>query len=103
MRSLETDYVLEGVTDENGLYVFEDVPYGKYTYKEVEAPEGYIIDTQEHEIEINAEDIKVRITNEKAPETGDIQVVTLAIVTVLCITGIVFISMKNKKMIINSK
>ena len=50
MRSLETDYVLEGVTDENGLYVFEDVPYGKYTYKEVEAPEGYIIDTQEHEI-----------------------------------------------------
>ena len=103
LRSLETDYVLEGVTDENGLYVFEDVPYGKYTYKEVEAPEGYIIDTQEHEIEINAEDIKVRITNEKAPETGDIQVVTLAIVTVLCITGIVFISMKNKKMIINSK
>ncbi|MBO5477854.1 MAG: hypothetical protein J6A15_08905, partial [Clostridia bacterium] len=53
LRSLETDFVVEGVTDENGIYVFENIPYGKYTYTELEAPEEYIIDTEAHEVTID--------------------------------------------------
>ena len=97
LRSLETDYVVEGVTDENGVYVFENVPYGKYTYREIEAPEEYIIDTEAHEIEINAEEMKVRITNEKAPETGDIAVVAIVVIAVVCIAGIVFVIVRRKR------
>ena len=97
LRSLETDYVVEGVTDENGVYVFENVPYGKYTYREIEAPEEYIIDTEAHEIEINAEEMKVRITNEKAPETGDIAVVAIVVIAVVCIAGIVLVIVRRKR------
>ena len=97
LRSLETDYVVEGVTDENGVYVFENVPYGKYTYREIEAPEEYIIDTEAHEIEINAEEMKVRITNEKAPETGDIAVVAIVVIAVVCVAGIVIVIVRRKR------
>ena len=97
LKSLETDYVVEGVTDENGIYVFENVPYGKYTYREIEAPEEYIIDTEAHEIEINAEEMKVRITNEKAPETGDIAVVAIVVIAVVCVAGIVIVIVRRKR------
>ena len=100
LRSLETDFVVEGVTDENGKYVFKDVPYGKYTYKELEAPEEYLIDTEEHEIEINAEEITVKIKNEKAPElpdTSDIAVYALCAVALVSILGIIFVVIRNKK------
>ena len=97
LKSLETDYVVEGVTDENGIYVFENVPYGKYTYREIEAPEEYIIDTEAHEIEINAEEMKVRITNEKAPETGDIAVVAIVVILVVCVAGIVIVIVRRKR------
>ncbi|MBO5476667.1 MAG: LPXTG cell wall anchor domain-containing protein [Clostridia bacterium] len=81
------------------MYVFENIPYGKYTYTELEAPEEYIIDTEAHEVTIDAEEMKLQITNEKAPETGDIQVVTLAVISVISIAGIAFI-LKNKKRLV---
>ena len=100
LRSLETDFVVEGVTDENGIYVFEDIPYGKYTYTELEAPEEYILDTEPHELVVDAEEVKVKITNEKAPElpdTGDIAVIALVAVAVVCVLGIVFVVVRNRK------
>ena len=97
LKSLETDFKVEGVTDENGVYVFEDIPYGKYTYTELEAPEEYLIDTTPHEITIDAEDMKIVVKDERAPETGDIAVVALVIVAVVCVAGIVFVVVKNKK------
>ena len=97
LKSLETDFKVEGVTDENGIYVFENIPYGKYTYTELEAPEEYLIDTTPHEITIDAEDIKIVVKDERAPETGDIAVVALVIVAVVCVAGIVFVVVKNKK------
>ena len=97
LKSLETDFKVEGITDENGIYVFEDIPYGKYTYTELEAPEEYLIDTTPHEITIDAEDIKIVVKDERAPETGDIAVVALVIVAVVCVAGIVFVVVKNKK------
>ena len=97
LKSLETDFKVEGVTDENGIYVFENIPYGKYTYTELEAPEEYLIDTTPHEITIDAEDIKIVVKDERAPKTGDIAVVALVIVAVVCVAGIVFVVVKNKK------
>lgn len=71
------DIVAEGHTDENGIARFT-LRYGKYTYEEYEAPEGYLIDTTPHDFEITEDGqiIKAEMTNEKiptpdAPQTGD--------------------------------
>lgn len=69
--------VVEGYTDENGVAKFT-LGYGKYTYEEFDAPDGYIIDTTPYEFEIkeNGQIIKAEMTNKKQPEpdkpqTGD--------------------------------
>ena len=97
LKSLETDYVVTGVTDENGVYVFEDVPYGRYTYTELEAPEEYLIDTTPHEITISEEQTRVIVTNERAPETGDIAVMMVTSIAVVSVIGIAFVMIRNKR------
>ncbi len=69
--------VVEGYTDEKGVAKFT-LGYGKYTYEEFDAPDGYIIDKTPHEFEIteNGQIIKAEMTNKKQPEpekpqTGD--------------------------------
>lgn len=69
--------VVEGYTDKKGVAKFT-LGYGKYTYEEFDAPDGYIIDTTPHEFEIteNGKIIKAEMTNKKQPEpdtpqTGD--------------------------------
>lgn len=69
--------VVEGYTDEKGVAKFT-LGYGKYTYEEFDAPDGYIIDTTPYEFEIkeNGQIIKAEMTNKKQPEpdkpqTGD--------------------------------
>lgn len=69
--------VVEGYTDEKGVAKFT-LGYGKYTYEEFDAPDGYIIDTTPHEFEIkeNGQIVKAEMTNTKQPEpdtpqTGD--------------------------------
>ena len=69
--------VAEGYTDENGIARFT-LRYGKYTYEEFDAPDGYQIDTTPHSFEIreDGEIVKAEMTNEKiptvdVPQTGD--------------------------------
>ena len=97
LKSLETEFKVEGVTDEEGIYVFENIPYGKYTYTELEAPEEYLIDTTPHEIIIDAEDMKIVVKDERAPETGDIAVVAFVSLAVVCVAGIIFVILRNRK------
>ena len=69
--------VATGRTDENGIAKFT-LRYGKYTYQEYDAPEGYLIDESEFPFEIKEDGqiLKAQMTNEKEPEittpkTGD--------------------------------
>ncbi|MCX4325336.1 MAG: SpaA isopeptide-forming pilin-related protein, partial [Lachnospiraceae bacterium] len=71
--------VATGVTDKNGLATFT-LRYGKYTYQEYDAPEGYLIDEREFPFEIKEDGqvVKASMTNEKkpveiitTPKTGD--------------------------------
>ena len=68
--------VVEGYTDKNGLAKFT-LTYGKYTYEEFDAPDGYIIDTTPHPFEISkdGEIVKAEMTNKaedhETPQTGD--------------------------------
>ncbi|MCC8022729.1 MAG: hypothetical protein LIO46_02960 [Clostridiales bacterium] len=75
IRDRETgEIVAEGYTDENGLATF-DLTYGKYTYQEVEAPEGYLIDETEFPFEITEDGqiVKATMTNQLAVGTIDLQ------------------------------
>ena len=69
--------VAEGYTDENGIAKFK-LRYGKYTYEEFDAPDGYIIDSKPYSFEIKEDGqiVKAEMTNEKetpptTPQTGD--------------------------------
>lgn len=69
--------VIEGYTDKNGIAKFT-LPYGKYTYEEFDAPDGYVIDTTPYSFEIaeNGQVVKAEMANKaeekpEQPQTGD--------------------------------
>lgn len=100
LKGIDTDFVEEGVTDENGVYIFRDVPYGKYTYTELEAPEGWMIDTTPHEFTLDSHGTKLVVYDERKvdlPDTGDIAVIAIVCVAVVSVAGIAFVVIKNKK------
>ncbi|MGE6553483.1 SpaA isopeptide-forming pilin-related protein, partial [Bacillus mycoides] len=47
--------VVKGKTNEQGIAKFERLPYGKYTYKETLAPDGYLINEETFSFEIKAD------------------------------------------------
>ena len=69
IKDKDGNVVATGATDENGLAAFT-LRYGKYTYQEYEAPEGYLIDEREFPFEIKKDGkiVKAVMTNEKIPE-----------------------------------
>lgn len=68
--------VVKGYTNKKGLEKFT-LTYGKYTYEEFDAPDGYIIDTTPHSFEISKDGqiVKAEMTNkaekQEKPKTGD--------------------------------
>ncbi|PIE92746.1 hypothetical protein CO726_24575 [Bacillus fungorum] len=72
--------VVEKVTDKNGKATFEKLPFGKYTFKETIAPEGYVIDETVVPFEIleDGQIIKHKVTNEKI--TGTLEIIKVDVV-----------------------
>lgn len=75
IRNEAGEIVAEGYTDENGVAKFT-LRYGKYTYEEFAALDGYTPDTKAYPFEIkeDGEIVKAAMTNERIPEvpqTGD--------------------------------
>ncbi len=69
IRNSEGEVVYEGYTDKYGE-IETPLRYGKYTYQEFKAKEGYELDENEYSFEIkeNGEVIKAEMQNKKAPE-----------------------------------
>ncbi|OQR53465.1 VaFE repeat-containing surface-anchored protein [Bacillus sp. CDB3] len=61
--------VVKGKTNAAGIAKFEKLPFGKYTYRETLAPEGYVINEEMFSFEIkeNGEIIKHVVADEKIP------------------------------------
>lgn len=79
IKDEDGNIVVTGVTDKNGIAKFT-LRYGKYTYQEYNAPEGYEIDEKEYAFEIKEDGqiVKATMTNAKipkevitTPKTGD--------------------------------
>ena len=92
--------LFRGKTDKNGVVEFEKLPYGKYFYREFNAPNGYILDERPFAFEIkeNDEIIKAEMTNkpvEKTPgyiTTGDNSMVYISILAVIMLISLIIIA-----------
>lgn len=105
IKDADGNVVAEGYTDENGIAEFT-LRYGRYTYEEFDAPDGYMIDTEPHEFEITEDGaiIKAEMTNKLQPDipkTGDDTNVGIwAAVGIAALTaagGVTFAVLKKKK------
>ena len=47
------DIIANAVTDENGVAVFDNLLWGKYTVRETQSPDGYKLNNKEYTVEIN--------------------------------------------------
>lgn len=64
--------LLTAESDENGIFSFEDVPYGDFIIFELKSADGYLENTDIHHIQIseNEQVIEVTAVNDKIPELG---------------------------------
>lgn len=65
------ELVYQGITDNDGKIALLNIPIGKYYYKEIMSPEGYLLDNQKHYFEIkeNEEIITEEFINESIKGT----------------------------------
>lgn len=61
----------EFTTDENGLIVVKNLVPGTYFYREIQAPEGYLIDETIHSFEIGYEDNKTALIQQRESVSND--------------------------------
>lgn len=64
-----------GITDENGVIVMDNIPYGKYILRETAAPEGYALNETEYSIDIHNHAEVINIETEDELILTDIYVV----------------------------
>ncbi len=62
--------IATATTDKNGVFEFNNVPYGAWIIRELKAADGYLDYTDKHHIEIdrNEKVIEMNIVNDKIPE-----------------------------------
>ena len=68
----EDKAVLTAVTDENGVFVFDNIPYGEYLIKELKPADGYLDNEDVFTVIIKDNEQVVELTaiNDKIPEIG---------------------------------
>ena len=68
----EETAILTAESNEDGIFTFEDVPYGEYIIRELKPAEGYQPNEENYTVTIseNKEIIKITIENDKIPELG---------------------------------
>ena len=66
--------ITDVTTGTDGMAVFSDLPLGSYTYQEVSAPEGYVIDNTKYQITITTENLNITETRTNTMAKGSITV-----------------------------
>lgn len=101
LSSLETSFKTYDTTDKNGKCIFENVPYGKYNYREIEVTNEYNIDKTPHEIEVSSKNTEIEVRDDRNVYTGDINVIIYGAIIVLSLAGIALLLIINKKIKMN--
>lgn len=63
---------MTAISDETGYFAFDEVPYGEYIVREIEAPTGYILSEESYPVTISEDGEIVGITAENKPITMEI-------------------------------
>ena len=97
---IDNNLILRERTDEEGKIIIKDLPYGKYYYKEIEAPSGYEVNPDNHYFEILEDNVIIKDTLSddliKVPDTYKVINKPLIIVLKLFLLGgLVVIIKKN--------
>lgn len=68
----EETAILTAESNEEGIFTFENVPYGEYIVRELKPAEGYLPNEENYTVTIseNKEIIEITIENDKIPELG---------------------------------
>lgn len=68
----EETAILTSESNEEGIFTFENVPYGEYIVRELKPAEGYLPNEENYTVTIfeNKEIIEITIENDKTPELG---------------------------------
>lgn len=64
----------EGMTDTNGILLFQNIPFGDYYLEEMEAPDGYKADTTPYVFSVTADGQKIEIRRENTRIPGSVTV-----------------------------
>lgn len=64
--------ILTAESNEEGIFTFENVPYGEYIVRELKPAEGYLPNEENYTVTIskNKEIIEITVENDKIPELG---------------------------------
>lgn len=68
----EETAILTSKSNEEGIFTFENVPYGEYIVSELKPAEGYLPNEENYTVTIseNKEIIEITVENDKTPELG---------------------------------
>ena len=64
--------IMTFTSDENGYFVFDEIPYGEYIIHEIEAPTGYILSDESYPVTVSEDGDVVEITAVNKPITVEI-------------------------------
>jgi len=66
---VESNAIMTAISDENGYFEFDEIPYGEYIIHEIEAPRGYILSNKSYPVSISEDGEVIEITAENKPIT----------------------------------
>ena len=69
---VESNAIMTAISDENGYFEFDDVPYGEYVVREIKAPTGYILSDESYSVTVSEDGDVVEITAVNKPITVEI-------------------------------
>ena len=67
--------VADATTGADGKAVFADLPQGKYSYQEISAPSGYVVDNTKYQITITATVLNITQKRTNTPAKASIEIV----------------------------
>ncbi len=69
---VESNAIMTAISDENGYFEFDEIPYGEYIVREIEAPAGYILSEESYPVTVCEDGDVVEITAVNKPITIEI-------------------------------
>ena len=82
MEFLENAAFAVAKSSEDGSFSFENIPYGMWLVRELEAPAGYVLSDEIYEVQINENGSVIKLGNlENKPVTGELELTKLDVST----------------------